>query len=170
MPYLSPSPSPRTSPTRERGTEEGPERPTHRRTRSATPTFTYSTESGTTAFSPLPGLPRRQRQFEKKPLFQIAPDEDEEGESTRTESLSRPQEQPTFQAPGPQLASSSPSVSYVPFPSSVRGFCSLFFLFSLLYSFLRTWADSHQVQVNYATSPESVRRFFVMISSTLLAF
>ncbi|KAG8821783.1 hypothetical protein FRC19_007263 [Serendipita sp. 401] len=125
MPYLSPSSS-QTSTTVE--TDESP-RLTHRRTRSATPTF--STETGPGAFTPLTGLPRRQRQFEKRPLFQIAPDDEDEQESAPSVPNGKPLNPPSESARAPErrisIAESpgTPPVSDIPFPSSVRIFFSL---------------------------------------------
>ncbi|KAG8821685.1 hypothetical protein FRC18_011241 [Serendipita sp. 400] len=122
MPYLSPSSS-QTSTTVE--TDESP-RLTHRRTRSATPTF--STETGPGAFTPLTGLPRRQRQFEKRPLFQIAPDDEDEQESAPSVPNGKPLNPPPESARAPErrisIAESpgTPPVSDIPFPSSVRIF------------------------------------------------
>lgn len=98
-------------------------RPSHRRTRSATPTF--STESGPGAFTPLVGLPRRQRQFEKRTLFHIAPDDDEELESAPSAPVGQPQKkspkldlraQPHIEVSSPPTP---PITSGIPFPSSV---------------------------------------------------
>jgi hypothetical protein len=121
MPYLSPSSSQTTTTAPEQDSEYG--RPSHRRTRSATPTF--STESGPGAFTPLVGLPRRQRQFEKRTLFHIAPDDDEEPESAPSAPVRQPQKQsPKLDLPAqPHIEVSSPPTppitSGIPFPSSV---------------------------------------------------
>jgi hypothetical protein len=121
MPYLSPTSS-QTSTTTTTETESS--RPSHRRTRSETPTF--STETGPGAFTPLVGIPRRQRQFEKRPLFQIAPDDDEEQEGAVAAPKTQPQNE---KASEPQIkvsGSSTPQgVSNIPFPTTVSFFFQL---------------------------------------------
>ncbi|KAG8805590.1 hypothetical protein FRC17_005443 [Serendipita sp. 399] len=118
MPYLSPSSS-QTSTTVD--PEETP-RLSHRRTRSATPTF--STETGPGAFTPLTGLPRRQRQFEKRTLFQIAPDDEDEQESAPSIPNGKPPSPPLEPPRAPETRFSvsetpaTPPVSDIPFPSS----------------------------------------------------
>ncbi|PVF98602.1 hypothetical protein CPB86DRAFT_351190 [Serendipita vermifera] len=118
MPYLSPSSSQTTTTTT---TETESSRPSHRRTRSETPTF--STETGPGAFTPLVGIPRRQRQFEKRPLFQIAPDDDEEQEGAVTAPKTQPQpSRPKDDKPSePQIKlsvpSTPPAISDIPFPT-----------------------------------------------------
>jgi hypothetical protein len=126
MPYLSPSSS-QTSTTTTTETESN--RPSHRRTRSETPTF--STETGPGAFTPLVGIPRRQRQFEKRPLFQIAPDDDEEQEGAVAAPKTQPQvgRPQNEKASEPQIKVSGPStpqgVSNIPFPRTVSFFFQL---------------------------------------------
>lgn len=115
MPYLSPTSSTTTAATEDLTNEQA--RPSHRRTRSSTPTF--STETGPGAFTPLVGLPRRQRQFEKRTQFQIAPDDEDE-----TESAPPPRQNGKVEpVPKPQIEISlpptSPAANAIPFPSSV---------------------------------------------------
>lgn len=102
--------------------EDAP-RISHRRTRSAAATF--STEaSGPGAFTPLTGLPRRQRQFEKRTLFQIAPDDDDELETAPPLPTPQPPTPPAqldkSRAPQITLAETpaTPPVSDIPFPTS----------------------------------------------------
>lgn len=111
MPYLSPSSSTVTTSPDDLDAESS--RPSHRRTRSATPTF--STETGPGAFTPLVGLPRRQRQFEKRTLFQIAPDDDDEQENNPPQTQTAPKAKPQIQVSSPPTP---PAVNAVPFPTS----------------------------------------------------
>ena len=76
MPYLPPSHSADSPPPNHTPTTTPTTAPTthHRRIRSAAPSF--SDEKGPGAFAPLGRLPRRQRQ-DKKPLFEIAPDDND---------------------------------------------------------------------------------------------
>ena len=124
MPYLSPSASTMTASNPSAGElASEANRPSHRRTRSATPTF--STETGSNAaFTPLVGLPRRQRQFEKRTLFQIAPDDDEEPDSFQSvtpKSTPAAVEPPELRISVP-IPGTPPTVSHIPFPTTVSNF------------------------------------------------
>jgi len=136
MPYLSPSPSlshshspssPTAPPADNRLSEPLNDTTTthHRRIRSAGPSF--SDEKGPGAFAPLGRLPRRQRQRQdKKPLFEIAPDDSEYDHHDSWDSS------PPLTTPTPPIltsargsppvlvtsAASPPAVSHIPFPTS----------------------------------------------------
>ena len=135
MPYLPPSPShsvdsPSPNPPNHT-TSMSTSTPTthHRRTRSATPSF--SDEKGPGAFAPLGRLPRRQRQ-DKRPLFEIAPDDNDNEYDHHDPFDSSPPLSfsftPTPTRPPPPLlvtsAASPPTpptlsaVSHIPFPTS----------------------------------------------------